>query len=75
MSLRFIAKFDESFGTFTSENSEEKEVDDIKWISVDEVDNYEWAFNQREVIKDWIKDMEKDMIDWKIENKLNIKTI
>lgn len=74
LSIRFIAKFDESFGTFTSENSEEKEVDDIKWISVDEVDNYEWAFNQREVIQDWIKAMERDMIDWKIENKLSIKT-
>lgn len=74
LSIRFIAKFDESFGTFTSENSEEKEVDDIRWISVDEVDNYEWAFNQIEVIQDWIKTMERDMIDWKIENKLSIKT-
>lgn len=73
LSMRFIAKFDESFGTFTSEHSEDMEVDDIKWIPVDEVDNYQWAFNQREVIADLVRDMAKDMIDWKIENRISIK--
>lgn len=74
LSLRFIAKFDENFGTFTSENSEENEVDDIKWICIDDVDNYDWAFNQREVIDELIKDMNAGMIDWKIRNNITIKT-
>lgn len=35
----------------TSKNSEEEEVDNIKWIPVDDVDNYKWAFNHDKIIK------------------------
>ena len=35
----------------TSKNSEEKEVSDIKWIPVKEIDNYKWAFNHDRIIK------------------------
>ena len=31
-------------------NSEENEVDGIKWISFDDVDGYEWAFNHRNLL-------------------------
>ena len=35
------------------EGGEENEVDDVKWIPLDEVDNYEWAFNHRKVVKEY----------------------
>jgi 8-oxo-dGTP pyrophosphatase MutT (NUDIX family) len=38
----------------TSKNSEEKEVSDIKWIPIKEIDNYKWAFNHDKIIKDQI---------------------
>ena len=38
----------------TSKNSEEKEVSDIKWIPIEEIDNYKWAFNHDKIIKDQI---------------------
>ena len=34
----------------SSKNSEQNEVADIRWISFDEIDNYEWAFNHRELL-------------------------
>jgi ADP-ribose pyrophosphatase YjhB (NUDIX family) len=37
----------------TTENSEPYEVSDIKWIPYSEVDNYEWAFNHKELIKQY----------------------
>lgn len=33
------------------EGGEENEVDGIKWIPVDELDNYKWAFNHRKTIE------------------------
>ena len=36
---------------FSTEKSEEDEVEGIKWISLDELDNYQWAFNQRKLIE------------------------
>ena len=37
----------------TTKNSEPNEVSDIKWIPYSEVDNYEWAFNHKELIKQY----------------------
>ena len=34
----------------TDKNSEFEEVSDIKWIPIDEVNNYKWAFNHDEII-------------------------
>ena len=34
----------------TSKNSEDKEVSDIKWIPINEINNYKWAFNHDEII-------------------------
>lgn len=34
----------------TAKNSEDKEVSDIKWIPIDEVNNYKWAFNHDQII-------------------------
>ena len=33
------------------EGGEENEVDNIKWIPLDEIDNYKWAFNHRKTVK------------------------
>lgn len=34
----------------TDKNSEDKEVSDIKWIPIDEINNYKWAFNHDKII-------------------------
>jgi 8-oxo-dGTP pyrophosphatase MutT (NUDIX family) len=36
----------------SNKNSDKGEVDDIKWIPLSKVDEYEWAFNHRELIKE-----------------------
>ena len=33
------------------EGGEECEVDGVKWIPVDEIDNYKWAFNHRKTVE------------------------
>ena len=33
------------------EGGEENEVDRIKWIPIDELDEYEWAFNHRKIVE------------------------
>lgn len=35
----------------TSKNSEKDEVSDIKFININEINSYEWAFNHNELIK------------------------
>ena len=39
----------------TSKNSEKGEVNCIKWILFDEIDNYKWAFNHDRIIKEEIR--------------------
>ena len=36
----------------TSKNSEEEEVSSIKWIPIDDIDNYKWAFNHDKIIRE-----------------------
>lgn len=35
----------------SNKNSEYKEVEDVKWIPLDEIDNYEWAFDHKTLIQ------------------------
>lgn len=54
VSLRYRTYLSEEFAkniTFTNKNSESNEVDDIRWIPIKDIDNYEWAFNHNELIK------------------------
>lgn len=54
VSLRYRTYLSEEFAkniTFTNKNSESNEVDDIRWIPIRDIDNYEWAFNHNELIK------------------------
>ena len=37
----------------TSKYSESNEVSDLKWIPTNEVENYKWAFNHLELIKEY----------------------
>ena len=37
---------------FTTKNSEKNEVESIKFIKLNKIDNYEWAFNHQELIKE-----------------------
>lgn len=39
-----------------AEGGEENEVDDVKWIPIDEIHNYKWAFNHEETIIDLFYD-------------------
>jgi 8-oxo-dGTP diphosphatase len=36
---------------FDNRGGEENEVSDVKWIPVDELDNYQWAFGHKSIIK------------------------
>ena len=47
ISLRYYAILKECTTDFNlnSEHSEKNEVSDIKWIPLNEIDNYQWAFN------------------------------
>ena len=38
--------------SLTSKNSEEEEVSSIKWIPIDDINNYKWAFNHDKIIKE-----------------------
>lgn len=40
--------------TFSKDGNEENEVSEIKWIPLDEVENYQWAFNHSSLIKEMI---------------------
>ena len=47
------------------EGGEENEVDSVKWIPVDDIDNYDWAFNHKKTTKlyapSWWK---RRLIEW-----------
>ena len=46
ISVRYITAYREEMGDFDYSHQEKNEVDEIKWISLDDVDNYQWAFEQ-----------------------------
>jgi len=39
----------------TMKYSEKNEVQCIKWIDINELNKYKWAFNHDKIIKEWIK--------------------
>lgn len=50
---RFIALLDGTIDDyqFNTSGMEENEVSDVAWIKLDDVDNYKWAFNHKELVK------------------------
>lgn len=43
--------------TFSHKNNEKDEVGEIKWIMIDDIDKYEWAFGHDEIIKKFYKEL------------------
>ena len=52
-----INKTIENFKFSHDFNDGKDEVGEIKWIAIDEIDNYNWAFNHRQLIKDYSIDL------------------
>lgn len=60
VTVRYIGIVDDIlFYDFSTEHSEENEIEEIRWIPVDAIDAYKWAFNHnliiREMFNDYIK--------------------
>ena len=55
VTIRFAAVLSSSdIKKVEAEGGEEDEVSEVAWISEDELDNYEWAFNHLRIIKDFM---------------------
>lgn len=54
VTMRYVAKVPASFMTamLNDRNSEKNEVADIMWMDVNDIGNYEWAFNHKQLLKD-----------------------
>lgn len=52
VTVRYISLYDNTEETLESDGGEENEVEDIKWINIKDVDDYQWAFNHGELIKE-----------------------
>ena len=50
ISVRWHTKYDEKMGGFDTSHSEKDEVDEVKWIDINDIDDYNWAFNQYELL-------------------------
>lgn len=46
--------------TFSKALNEGKEVGEIKWLKIDEIDNYKWAFNHEKRIKEIFETFKPD---------------
>ena len=57
VTVRYVS-FSETYAgqTIHSGNSEPDEVEDIKWIGLDEIGNYDWAFGHLQLILDCVLD-------------------
>lgn len=53
--IRYVAnvgEITEELSNFSKDFMEKDEVDECKWIHIGGLDNYEWAFNHKELIKE-----------------------
>jgi len=51
INIRFCCKIENGLNMETNfDHSEKDEVEDIKWIPIDEISKYEWAFNHKDRI-------------------------
>jgi ADP-ribose pyrophosphatase YjhB (NUDIX family) len=57
ITFRMIVEWKPEYGTeFTTEFSEPDEVDEIRWISLEEVDKLDWAFSHKELVNKYLKE-------------------
>lgn len=54
ITVRYIGIIDDmlSYYDFSKEYSEKDEIEDIKWISIDTIDEFDWAFDHNLVIRE-----------------------
>lgn len=56
VTLRYIGAVESNIAELTTgklkNGGEQDEVDEIAWISEEEIDNYEWAFNHKVLVKE-----------------------
>ena len=45
----------EELPPITTENSDLNEIEELKWIEYEDIDNYEWAFGHDQIIKEYFK--------------------
>lgn len=57
--------------TIYPKGEEQDEVEDVAWIGIDELDNYEWAFNQKYTIRSIVLDYLKRYIPLELRDKLD----
>lgn len=50
ITFRYVLETDELY-TPISDNCEPDEVEESKWVNINDIDNYEWAFNHKELVK------------------------
>ena len=53
VTLRYMASINDKLTSdfkFDTSHSEQNEVSDVKWIPIDELENYKWAFGHKELI-------------------------
>ena len=61
--LSFIKETTLTNNIFGNRGGEENEVSEVKWIPLDELDNYQWAFDHKHLIKKITEEYgEKDYI-------------
>ena len=62
VTIRYMALMDETLNKdsslmkFDLSNNEEDEVSDVRWINVDDIELYDWAFNHNERIKEIVEE-------------------
>ena len=57
VTLRYLANIEDKTTDefkFDTSHSEKNEVSDIKWIPLDEINNYQWAFNHKMLIEELV---------------------
>ena len=48
------------FGIKSSRGGETNEVSDIKWIPIEDINKYQWAFNHKETIYQYLVELLRD---------------
>lgn len=62
VTIRYMVLMDEVLGKnsslmkFDLSNNEENEVEEVRWINVDDIELYDWAFNHNERIKEIVEE-------------------
>lgn len=56
ISFRMVVEWKPEYGTeFSTENSEPDEVDEVRWIGLEEVEKLDWAFHHEKIAKRFLK--------------------